>query len=51
MPTYDAGPNPQHLARIQKWKKHFNALGCSQSKVFVLARKHALKETRSLNAK
>jgi hypothetical protein len=51
MPTYDTGPSLQHLAAIQKWKKHFNAKGCSQSKVFVLARKYALKETRSLNTK
>lgn len=41
MPTYDSGPSLQHLALIQKWKAHFNAKGCSQSKIFTLSRKHA----------
>jgi hypothetical protein len=47
MPTYDTGPSLRYLAALQKWKKHFNAKGCSQSKVFLLARKHALKEPRN----
>ncbi len=49
MPTYDSGKSLQHLQLIQKYKKHFNLLGCSQRKVFILARKMALKEMRTIN--
>lgn len=39
----------EHLALIQKWKRHYDAAGCSQSKVFTLSRKSALKEMREIN--
>lgn len=51
MPEFHTGPSQRHLTAIQRWQKHFNAKGCSQSKVFMLARKHAIKEIRSLKFK